>query len=487
VLNYLVFKSILNLNKFSEVLSMNDTRKESAKLTERLIGTLQELQVVPGYHERDYSLDTFKDILKALDAAMTDIIAVLAQRSVFLIRVYDKKIFKVLPRVIKGSSEQDTDITNSLLISVRALKPDYDSTELEKSSVKLKDLIAPNPGRFGFVIFERVGDSNTLNRSSTILEQVNSIIGRYNVVYSAVEADFARAAAARREADRLAQQARDDRRAQRLADEERRAERRAQRQAIEDEEAALTAALEAGDQETIDRIAAARADRYAAEMNAVANEAAQAAERVQNRVNAVEAAELPDGVDNMSFIYGWLAGHVDYLYAKLPGWDRHAESSFTNRYPEAPKTEIPGEPGYSVTDKDKKTSGGYHWQLANEYHVHFKRETVQRAPDIVRVYLGAIRSSKTGEASQIKGDISSNALAQHLIINLGFGFDKTENTNAYNTCRNMATNKADFDLGYNWTAPRRRAIQAAPAPVPAFNPEVEAEENPLAQDFPEVV
>ena len=442
-------------------------------LTERFIGTLQELNIRPGYTEREYHLNDFGSIGEAAEAAMTDIIATLAMPTIYLVRISDKVIFKVQP-VVVSRTDYGSNLLQDLWIKIRSIKPTF-SGDIEESQITLWEIMKPT-NRLGYLIYERTA-KNTITKSEQVFRQLNAIIDRFAVAIEEDKAQAANYAARRRAEAEQAAREREERRAQRQADEARRAERRAQRQAIEEEEAELAAALEAGDQETLARIAAARAERFEADMNARAAEATQAAEQAANNVQNMNANGLPDGTDTMSFIYGWLAANVDYLYAKLPGWDRHAESSFTKRYPGAPRTEKAGEPGYSVTDKDKRTSGGYKWQLANEYHVHFRRGAVQKAPECVRTYLGSIRSKKTGEASQIKGNISSNALAQHLIVNLDFYFDRTENTNAYNTCRNYANDKESFELGYNWDARDQR--------TDVFNPEVEADVNPLNQDFPE--
>lgn len=114
---------------------------------------------------------------------------------------------------------------------------------------------------------------------------------------------------------------------------------------------------------------------------------------------------------------------------------------------------------------------------ANEYHVHFRRGAVQKAPEFVRAFLGSIRSRRTGEASQVKGNISSNTLAQYLIVDLGFWFDKTENTEAYRTCRNRANNAESFNLGYNWPGTGNQRL------VASFDAELEANLRPFEQDF----
>lgn len=444
-----------------------------SRLQERLIGTLQDLNARPGYTEREYSLDNFGgDINRASEAAMTDIIALLADRKVVLIRKSDKKMFRVVPSVISNRDAGiDGDIQRDLNISLRAIKKDDFTGELEKTATTINALLDQNY-RFGFGVYEVQG--NVATRSTTVLDQLRSILSRFDEVAAAYRNQRAEIAQQRAAQEAEDVRAREERRAQRRADAERRDARREARIALEQEERELQAALEAGDQETIERIAQARADRYAAEMDAVAADATAAAQRAENEIDGVAVdGALPADLDRMSFIYGWLAANVDYLYAKLPGWDRHAKHVFVRRYPEAPRTEKAGQPGYSITDADKKTSGGYKWQLANEYHVHFRRGTVQKAPEIVIQYLSSIRSARTGRASIIKGDISSNALAQHLIINLGFSFDRTENSDAYNTCRTRANNRRDFELGYNWSNGAQRAI-------------ADAAENPLDQDFPEV-
>lgn len=272
------------------------------------------------------------------------------------------------------------------------------------------------------------------------------------------------------------------------AREARRQQNRERRATIQAEDAELEAALAAGDQVTIDRIAEARAARFDADMQEKAAEAQQLAAAAAKEIEGTSTsdASLPEDLDHLSFIYGWLAANVDYLYAKLPGWDKFAERNFLKRYPNVPKTATAGEPGYSVTDGDKVTSGGYKWQLANEYHVHFRRGAIQKAPEFVRAFLGSIRSKRTGEASQVKGNISSNTLAQYLIVDLGFWFDKTENTDAYRTCKNYASNAESFDLGYNWpNTGNQRQQQQQPQQrlVASFDASLEADLRPFEQDF----
>lgn len=447
-------------------------------LIEKFIGDLKQLKIPAGYNERTYSLQEFGDIYHAADAAMLDIVAVLAKRGVYLVRNRDKAVFKASTKV-SSRVDQSTDIKANLTLTLKAIKADFQGN-IEELSISLASIFIPD--RHGFTVYERSTTDNKLYRSTKLVEQIQSILARFDEALAEHTAERDRAARIRQADIDNAAAERAERRAQRQAIAARREANRERRIAIEAEEEELQRALEAGDQETIDKIAQARADRFDADMNARAVEATQVATQAAAEIRNVAVPELPKGVDVMSFIYGWLANNVDYLYAKLPGWDRHAEFCFTNRYPEAPKTDTPREPGYSVTDKDKRTSGGYRWQLANEYHVHFKRNSVQRAPEIVRTYLGTFRSRRTGEASQVKGDISSNTLAQYLIVNLGFGFDKTENTTAYNTCRTMANNKKDFELGYTWTGKPAAAVTASSAPP--FDPETEATANPFNQDFP---
>lgn len=269
---------------------------------------------------------------------------------------------------------------------------------------------------------------------------------------------------------------------QEAAREARRQQNRERKATIQAEDAELEAALAAGDQATIDKIAEARAARFDADMQEKAAEARQLAAAAAEKIDETSTSDtsLPEDLDHLSFIYGWLAANVDYLYAKLPGWDKFAERNFLKRYPNVPKTATAGEPGYSVTD-DKLTSGGYKWQLANEYHIHFRRGAIQKAPEFVRAFLGSIRSNRTGEASQVKGNISSNTLAQYLITDLGFWFDKTENTDAYRTCKTYANNAESFNLGYNWTGTGKQKL------VASFDARLEADLRPFEQDFEDVL
>lgn len=231
-----------------------------------------------------------------------------------------------------------------------------------------------------------------------------------------------------------------------------RAERRERKNQIKQEEEALAKALEDGDQETVDRIADTRAKRYAQDMETALEQARhQHAEAVAQIDSDNSSSELLDGIDKMSFIYGWLAANVDYLYAKLPGWDYHAEHSFLSRFPNTTKTDKAGEPGYSITPADRRTSGGYKWQLSNEYHVHFKRAAIQKAPDFVIEYLRGFRSFKTGTSTAIKGDTANNAMAQYFIFDLGFNFGLTSESDAERTLRNLASDKKAFKLGYDWS------------------------------------
>jgi hypothetical protein len=260
----------------------------------------------------------------------------------------------------------------------------------------------------------------------------------------------------------------------------------------------LAKALEAGDTETANRIAQAHHERLEAALQA---QQAEIKERVNTARTRVKTIVQPNVKDTLSFVYGWLAANVEYLYAKLPGWNRFAEGDFLKRYPGVRRVATVGEPGYWLSDPAKKTSGGYKYQLYSEYHVHFKRGVAQQAPECVRAFLDCFRSRMTGEASEFKGDTASKALATYLASDLGFWFDRTENTDAYRTCKAMANNKEDFELGYNWVESqktasveaKRAARKAAKAPAagpavveePAFNPEVEAEVNPLNQEFPD--
>ena len=320
----------------------------------------------------------------------------------------------------------------------------------------------------GFTLCTPKADTNKWVRMSLTVTKIGKILADAQIAVDArkAEEDEAARIAAEEEAAREA----------------RRQQNRERRAIIQAEDAELEAALAAGDQATIDRIAEVRAERFDAEMQARADEARQLAADAAEKIDGTSTGDtsLPDDLDHLSFIYGWLAANVDYLYAKLPGWDKFAERNFLKRYPNVSRTATAGEPGYTVTD-DKLTSGGYKWQLANEYHVHFKRGTVQKAPEFVRTFLGSIRSKRTGEASQVKGNISSNALAQYLIVDLGFWFDRTENTDAYRTCKKYANDAKSFDLGYNWTGTKKQKL------VASFDAELEAARRPFEQDFEDVL
>ena len=292
-------------------------------LTERFIGTLQELNIRPGYTEREYHLNDFGSIGEAAEAAMTDIIATLAMPTIYLVRISDKVIFKVQP-VVVSRTDYGSNLLQDLWIKIRSIKPTF-SGDIEESQITLWEIMKPT-NRLGYLIYERTA-KNTITKSEQVFRQLNAIIDRFAVAIEEDKAQAANYAARRRAEAEQAAREREERRAQRQADEARRAERRAQRQAIEEEEAELAAALEAGDQETLARIAAARAERFEADMNARAAEATQAAEQAANNVQNMNANGLPDGTDTMSFIYGWLAANVDYLYAKLPGWDRQQDTS----------------------------------------------------------------------------------------------------------------------------------------------------------------
>jgi hypothetical protein len=73
----------------------------------------------------------------------------------------------------------------------------------------------------------------------------------------------------------------------------------------------------------------------------------------------------------------------------------------------------------------------------------------KKPPAFVIDFLKSIRSRKTGLASQVKGNISSNALALYLIMDLGFRFGLTAGSDAYSTCKQFAADKASFDVGFN--------------------------------------
>jgi hypothetical protein len=317
----------------------------------------------------------------------------------------------------------------------------------------------------GFTLCTPKAGTNKWVRMSSTVARIGKILADAQIAVDARKAE-------EDEAARIAAE-------EAAAKEARRQQNRERKATIQAEDAELEAALAAGDQATIDRIAEARAARFDADMQEKAAEAQQLAAAAAKEIDGTPTGDesLPEDLDYLSFIYGWLAANVDYLYAKLPGWDKFAERNFLKRYPNVPKTATAGEPGYSVTDGDKLTSGGYKWQLANEYHVHFRRGAIQKAPEFVRAFLGSIRSKRTGEASQVKGNISSNTLAQYLIIDLGFWFDKTENTEAYRTCKNSASNAESFDLGYNWTGAGKQRL------VASFDAGLEADLRPFEQDF----
>ena len=317
----------------------------------------------------------------------------------------------------------------------------------------------------GFTLCTPKAGTNKWVRMSSTVNRIKSLLADAQIAVDARKAE-------EDEAARIAAE-------EAAAKEARRQQNRERKATIQAEDAELEAALAAGDQATIDRIAEARAARFDADMQEKAAEAQQLAAAAAKEIEGTSTsdASLPEDLDHLSFIYGWLAANVDYLYAKLPGWDKFAERNFLKRYPNVPKTATAGEPGYSVTDGDKLTSGGYKWQLANEYHVHFRRGAIQKAPEFVRAFLGSIRSKRTGEASQVKGNISSNTLAQYLIVDLGFWFDKTENTEAYRTCKNSASNAESFDLGYNWTGAGKQRL------VASFDAGLEADLRPFEQDF----
>lgn len=317
----------------------------------------------------------------------------------------------------------------------------------------------------GFTLCTPKAGTNKWVRMSSTVNRIKSLLADAQIAVDARKAE-------EDEAARIAAE-------QAAAREARRQQNRERKTTIQTEDAELEAALAAGDQATIDRIAEVRAARFDADMQEKAAEAQQLAAAAAKEIDgtATGGESLPEDLDYLSFIYGWLAANVDYLYAKLPGWDKFAERNFLKRYPNVTKTATAGEPGYSVTDGDKLTSGGYKWQLANEYHVHFRRGAIQKAPEFVRAFLGSIRSKRTGEASQVKGNISSNTLAQYLIVDLGFWFDKTENTDAYRTCKNSASNAESFDLGYNWTGTGKQRL------VASFDAGLEADLRPFEQDF----
>jgi hypothetical protein len=273
---------------------------------------------------------------------------------------------------------------------------------------------------------------------------------------------------------------------------------RANALARKQEEEELKQALENGDTETINRIAEAQHNRQGAAEETGKENAKRLGRAATKQVKDIVQ---PSVTDTLSFVYGWLAGNVEYLYAKLPGWNKFAEGDFLRYYPGVRKVDASGKPGYWINDPIKKTTGGFKYQLYSEYHVHFKHGVIQKAPECVKAFLNCFISNKTGTASILQGDTASKAIARYLISDLGFWFDRTENTDAYRTCKAMANNKEDFELGYNWVesqkaanaAERRTARKAAkatvaePASVEAsdFNPEVEAEVNPLNQEFPD--
>jgi hypothetical protein len=126
------------------------------------------------------------------------------------------------------------------------------------------------------------------------------------------------------------------------------------------EEKELRQALENGDTETINRIAEARHNRQGDTERAGQENAERLGETATEKVQDIVQ---PNVTDTLSFVYGWLAANVEYLSAKLPGWDRFAEGDFLRYYPGVSKVATPGEPGYWVNDPIKKTSGGFKYQL----------------------------------------------------------------------------------------------------------------------------
>jgi hypothetical protein len=354
-----------------------------------------------------------------------------------------------------------SDIGNPLNLIRARISVSASAYNAGSTDITLFSILSENSG---FTLCTPKAGTNKWVRMNSTVAKIGKILADAQIAVDARKAE-------EDEAARIAAE-------EKAAREARRQQNRERRATIQAEDAELEAALAAGDQATIDRIAEARAARFDADMQEKATEARQLAAAAAEKIDETSTNDtsLPEDLDHLSFIYGWLAANVDYLYAKLPGWDKFAERNFLKRYPNVPKTTTAGEPGYSVTD-DKLTSGGYKWQLANEYHIHFRRGAIQKAPEFVRAFLGSIRSNRTGEASQVKGNISSNTLAQYLIVDLGFWFDKTENTDAYRTCKNSASNAESFDLGYNWTGAGKQRL------VASFDAGLEADLRPFEQDF----
>lgn len=305
----------------------------------------------------------------------------------------------------------------------------------------------------------------------------------------------AEAAAAKERADRAAAERRAEEerraaeRAQRAADREAAAARREERAEIRREQEELDAALESGDEERINAAREVMAQRYERQIDAVLGQAREAQDAAVAAAEGLKEAEV-NPVDRYSFILGWLASNVDYLYAKLPGWDRSAEYAFCRRFPEAQRAE-PRAPGYSITPADKKTSTGHEWQLANEYHVHFAPQAIKNAPSFVIEYLESFRSRKTGESSAVKTDMSSNALAVYLALELDFIFGKTSDSEAVRTCRMHAVNMESFEQGLNWAVDKRKGKVSrklrTPAEKPTFADEMSAElDDTFGLAFPDV-
>lgn len=232
---------------------------------------------------------------------------------------------------------------------------------------------------------------------------------------------------------------------------------RAERAAIRKE---LDDAYDSADEERIAAAQQAVMDLYAVTQN----EASAAGQAIHDK--AVEDATTAEAetlgiTDVSSFIFGWLAANVDYMSAAVPV-KRRAKGrpddslvrSFERRYPDSTKAERKGAPGYVVVPEyDDK---GRWVQQFNEYHVHFKRGSVQKAPAFVRDYLGNFESRRTGTGSIVQGNMSSNTLAAFL-WELGFRFGLTNTTEAYNGCRNEANNLADFEAGYNYNSTSKPA------------------------------
>lgn len=230
---------------------------------------------------------------------------------------------------------------------------------------------------------------------------------------------------------------------------------KAERGRVRAERAAIRRELDdAYESEDEDRIAAAQQaviDLYAVTQDEASNEGQTIHNRAVKEVDKkdTETLEITD-VD--SFILGWLAANVDYMSAAIPvkrrakgQSDYSLVRSFERRYPDSTKAEKKGAPGYVVVPEYDER--GRWAQQFNEYHVHFKRGAVQRAPQFVRDYLGNFESRRTGTGSIVQGNMSSNTLAAFL-WELGFKFGLTDVAEAREGCRAEATVMTDFETGY---------------------------------------